>query len=158
MNATDAQRWSPRVTVAAVIRDAAGRHLLVEEAPQGTPVLNQPAGHLEPGESLIDAVVREVREETSRLFVPRALLGVYRWQVRPEGDTYLRFCFLGDAEETLDTPRDPDILGTRWLSASELSGGRHALRSPLVMQCVRDAEDSQGHPLSLLHELGIGDG
>jgi len=151
-------RWSPRVTVAAVIRDSAGRHLLVEEAPDGAPVYNQPAGHLEPGESLRDAVIREVREETCLAFCPTALLGIYRWQTRADGDTYLRFCFLGETDgEIAGQVRDPAILGLRWAEADELASGRLPLRSPLVMQCVRDAERGIAHPLDLLHDLETGD-
>ncbi len=148
-------RWSPRVTVAAVIRDAAGRHLLVEEAPDGSPVFNQPAGHLEAGESLCDAVIREVREETCLAFRPTALLGVYRWQTRADGDTYLRFCFLGDADgEIAGQARDPAILGLRWVGVDELHG--LPLRSPLVARCVQDAETGIACPLDLLRDLEPG--
>ena len=85
--------WAPHTTVAALIeRD--GRFLMVEESPDGGPtVFNQPAGHLEPGESLTQAVIRETREETGWGFIPHALIGIYRWQVPENGRTYLRFCF-----------------------------------------------------------------
>ena len=107
--------WSPRVTVAAVITDAEGRHLLVEESPDGSPVLNQPAGHLELGENLLDAVRREVLEETCHEFTPQGLVGVYQW-VAPSGDTYLRFCFHGGASDRLqDCELDPDITRAHWL-------------------------------------------
>lgn len=153
-------RWSPHITVAAVIRDSAGRHLLVEEAPDGTPVYNQPAGHLEPGESLHDAVIREVREETCRVFRPTALLGVYRWQTTAIGDTtYLRFCFLGETNSKIaNQTRDPTILGLRWAQPDELTSGYLPLRSPLVMQCVHDAERGITHPLDLLHDMETDDG
>jgi len=147
-------RWHPRVTVAAVIRDRLGRHLLVEEAPHGTPVLNQPAGHLEAGESLLDAVVREVREETCREFTPEALLGVYRWQIPPDGDTYLRFCFVGAAgEERPELTRDPDILDVHWVAEEDLDRIGPALRSPMVGLCIRDALAGQHYPLELLRDL-----
>ena len=140
--------------MAAVIMDPRGRHLLVEESPDGRNVYNQPAGHLEQGESLIEAVVREVREETCRAFTPRALLGVYRWQVSPDGDTYLRFCFLGEAGEELPgVRRDPDILGPRWATSADLEGGLTP-RSPLVRRCMRDAEAGRAFPLELLRDLG----
>ena len=158
MQSQQISAWHPHITVAAVIRDTTGRYLMGEEAPHGTPVLNQPAGHLEPGESLIEAVVREVREETCRVFVPDALLGVYRWQTTETGDTYLRFCFLGTAQTSTNGPRDPDILDTHWLDAEALASGRHALRSPMVMQCLRDAEAGKTYPLSLLHDLATGGG
>jgi len=147
-------RWHPRVTVAAVIRDSKGRYLLVDEQPDGELVLNQPAGHLENGESLLEAVVREVREETCREFSPHALLGIYRWRASAGGDTFLRFCFLGEAGPiNADLVRDPDILATHWLSPEELDGGPHTLRSPLVSRSIRDAERGQSFPLDLLVEL-----
>jgi ADP-ribose pyrophosphatase YjhB (NUDIX family) len=147
-------RWSPRVTVAAVITDPEGRHLLVEERPRGEQVYNQPAGHLEAGESLLDAVIREVREETCRAFEPRGLVGVYRWRVPPRGDTYLRFCFIGEAgPELADSVRDPDIIGTRWATPDEIDSGALPLRSPMVRQCMRDALARPAAPLILLQDL-----
>jgi len=147
-------RWHPRVTVAAVIRNSKGHYLLVEEQPDGDVVLNQPAGHLENGESLLDAVVREVREETCREFSPLALLGVYRWRASTHSDTFLRFCFLGEAgPEKADLVRDPDILATHWLSSGEIHNGPHSLRSPLVGRSIRDAERGQAFPLDLLVDL-----
>lgn len=147
-------RWHPRVTVAAVIRDPEGHYLLVEEQPDGDVVLNQPAGHLENGESLLDAVVREVREETCREFSPHALLGVYRWRASTHSDTFLRFCFLGEAgPEKADLVRDPDILATHWLSPDEIEHGPHNLRSPLVSRSIRDAEQGRAFPLDLLVDL-----
>lgn len=155
-NRDSRQRWTPRVTVAAVIRDEAGRHLLVEEAPRGHRVLNQPAGHLEPGESLVEAVIREVREETCHDFSPSGLVGVYQWRVSPEGPTYLRFCFIGSAKAIQACEYDPDILDTHWLHPDELASGRRALRSPMVMQCIRDTESGLSCPVGLLHALGSG--
>lgn len=150
------RRWSPRVTVAAVIRDEKGRHLLVEEAPQGKRVLNQPAGHLEPGESLVEAVIREVSEETCHDFSPAGLVGVYQWRVSAEGPTYLRFCFIGSAKAIQDCEYDPDIFDTHWLHPEELASGRWTLRSPMVMQCIRDAESGRSCPVGMLHALGSG--
>ena len=88
--------WRPSVTVAAVI-ERGGRFLLVEERIDGRLVLNQPAGHLDPGESLIAACRREVLEETAHAFEPRALVGVYRWHYAAKDVTFLRFCFAGEA-------------------------------------------------------------
>jgi len=147
-------RWHPRVTVAAVIVDQSGRHLLVEERPDEQLVLNQPAGHLEDGESLLEAVVREVREETCREFSPSALLGVYRWRTPTKADTFLRFCFIGGASEELPgLVRDPDILGTHWVHPEAL--GQHGLpaRSPLVSECMRDAAEGERYPLALFRDL-----
>ncbi len=130
--------WRPSVTVAAVIeRD--GRFLLVEEIQDGRRVLNQPAGHLDPGESLLQAVAREVLEETAHRFEPVALVGIYRWKYEPEDVTFLRFCFSGkvlgaDAGRKLDK----EIVALHWLAPAELRA-RHAMhRSPLVQQCVED--------------------
>jgi ADP-ribose pyrophosphatase YjhB (NUDIX family) len=145
--------WSPRVTVAAVIEHD-GRYLLVQERDQGRRVLNQPAGHLEPKESLLEAVIREVREETCRDFTPSGLIGVYRW-VSPAGLTFLRFAFAGKAGDSLPgCRRDPEIEGNLWLSEAELAARDDQLRSPLVLRCIRDARQGAPQPLSLLRDLG----
>lgn len=139
-------RWHPSVTVAAVIADGA-RYLLVEErTPEGLR-LNQPAGHLDPGESPLEGAVREALEETARRFVPEALLGVYlaRFQ-RPGRDgapdediTYLRFAFCGTAGDELPGRRyDAPIERTLWLTAEEIEAERARWRSPLVGRCVAD--------------------
>jgi phosphatase NudJ len=145
-------RWSPSVTVAAVIEDA-GRYLLVEEhTPEGLR-LNQPAGHLDPGESLLQAVVRETLEETARHFAPEALLGMYQARFQRPGQdvSYLRFAFCGTVGEAiagraLDTP----IVRTLWLSAEELRAEAARHRSPLVMRCVDDHLAGRRYPLETL--------
>jgi 8-oxo-dGTP pyrophosphatase MutT (NUDIX family) len=129
---------APDVTVAAVT-ETAGRFLLVEERINHRLVLNQPAGHVEHGETLFAAVVREVREETAWRFEPRSLLGVYLWRNPTSGRRTLRFAFTGavadhDAAQRLDR----GIVGTRWLSKLELEQRAAQLRSPLVLRCVRD--------------------
>lgn len=143
-------RWRPNVTVAAVIeRD--GRFLFVEEEVDGRRVLNQPAGHLEPGESLLAAVVREVREETGYRFLPRALLGVYRWHDERNGLTYLRFGFAGEAvESSAAAERDRGILALHWLSPTEVRAERARHRSPLVLACVEDHLAGRRFPLAVL--------
>lgn len=145
--------WSPAVTVAAVIeRD---RHfLLVEERPEGIPVINQPAGHLEPGESLQDAIIREVLEETGRPFRPTALIGVYLWPM-PTGDrTYLRFCFAGQAGEPIEAARiDSDIDANHWLTRDQVAAGELPARSPLVLRCIDDAVAGRSAGLELLQWL-----
>lgn len=145
--------WAPHVTVAAVIeRD--GRFLLVEELADGKAVLNQPAGHLEPGESLLAAVVRETHEETGHRFVPEALVGIYRWVHPGSGETMLRLCFCGEIEDRgPQYPLDPDILDTHWLTLAELDSGTHRMRSPLVRRCLDDYRAGRRSPLDLLHEL-----
>jgi len=130
--------WKPNVTVAAVLeRDQ--RFLVVEEETEDGVRINQPAGHLEAGESLVEAVVRETLEETAYRFVPQALVGIYQW-ARPQGDvTYLRFAFSGvEAGHIADRALDQGILRAVWLSVDELRACRGQHRSPLVMQCVED--------------------
>jgi 8-oxo-dGTP pyrophosphatase MutT (NUDIX family) len=139
--------------VAAVIEQD-DRYLLVQERDQGRRVLNQPAGHLEPDESLVEAVVREVLEETTRPFTPAGLIGVYRW-VSPSGLTFLRFAFTGTVGEPLaGRALDPDIEDTVWLSVRAVAARRSELRSPLVLRCIRDARQGQIQPLTALHDLG----
>jgi 8-oxo-dGTP pyrophosphatase MutT (NUDIX family) len=130
--------WRPSVTVAAVV-ERGGRFLLVEEEIDGRRVLNQPAGHLDPGESLVAACRREVLEETAHHFAPRALVGIYRWHYAPKDVTFLRFCFCGDVEGVEEgRALDRGIVAARWLSRDELTAKRPQHRSPLVAQCVRD--------------------
>lgn len=145
--------WSPHVTVAAIIRRQ-DRYLMVEEAPDGVPVLNQPAGHLEFGETLVEAIAREVIEETRRAFTPQGLSGVYQWTLPGSDRTYLRFCFLGSVGEPLPgKDLDPDITATHWLTLSQIRDGRFALRSPLVLTCIEDALDHPTLPLGVLHAV-----
>jgi 8-oxo-dGTP pyrophosphatase MutT (NUDIX family) len=130
--------WKPSATVAAVV-ERNGRFLLVEEPIDGRMVLNQPAGHLDPGESLVAACRREVLEETAHHFAPRALVGIYRWHYAPKDVTFLRFCFCGDVEGVEEgRALDRGIVAARWLSGDELMAQRAQHRSPLVAQCVRD--------------------
>jgi 8-oxo-dGTP pyrophosphatase MutT (NUDIX family) len=142
--------WKPSATVAAVVeRD--GRFLFVEERIDGRLVLNQPAGHLDPGESLVAACRREVLEETAHHFAPRALVGIYRWRYAPKDVTFLRFCFCGDLEG-FEAGRllDHGIVAARWLSLEELRAQKAQHRSPLVEQCVRDFLAGRRFSLELL--------
>lgn len=142
--------WRPSVTVAAVI-ERGGRFLLVEEAIDGQRVLNQPAGHLDPGESLVAACRREVLEETAHHFTPSALVGVYRWHYAPKDVTFLRFCFGGDVGAVEEgRALDHGIVAARWLSLDELVERRSQHRSPLVEKCVRDFLAGRRFPLELL--------
>jgi 8-oxo-dGTP pyrophosphatase MutT (NUDIX family) len=146
-------QWHPHVTVAAVAeRD--GRFLCVQETVDGRSVINQPAGHLEPGESLVDAVVRETLEETGWTFAPLGLVGLYRWRVSPDGATYLRLTFHGelvahDPTRALDTGIDSVL----WLSHTQLARAGSRLRSPLVLRSLADYLAGRRYPLSLLQEL-----
>ena len=129
--------WRPSVTVAAVIeRD--GKFLFVEEMQDGKRVLNQPAGHLDPGETLIAACAREVMEETAHRFEPAGLVGIYRWYYKPADATFLRFCFSGKVLGVENAPLDKEILGLQWLNVQELKDRAAQHRSPLVQQCVDD--------------------
>ncbi len=142
--------WKPNVTVAAVVeRD--GRFLLVEEETDDGLRFNQPAGHLDEGESLLAACAREALEETAWNFTPTALVGVYQWP-RPQRDiTYLRFAFCGElgaheAERVLDE----GILRAVWLTPEEIRASADRHRSPLVWQCVSDWLAGRRFPLDLI--------
>lgn len=147
-------RWSPSVTVAAII-ESTGRYLLVEEhTPEGLK-LNNPAGHLDPAESPLQGVVREALEETARVFVPDALVGVYlsRFQrpAREEDVTYLRFAFCGRVGEAIaGRTLDDGIVRTLWLTADEIRAASGRLRSPLVLRCVEDHAAGRRFALDLL--------
>ena len=141
--------WKPSATVAAVVeRD--GRFLFVEERSEGRLVLNQPAGHLDPGESLIAACRREVLEETAHHFEPTALVGIYRWHYAPKDVTFLRFCFHGRIEGVADRPLDREIVALHWLSLEELRERAAQHRSPLVQRCVDDYLSGRRFPLEIL--------
>ena len=147
-------RWKPNVTVAAVIeRD--GRFLLVEEDTSDGIRLNNPAGHLDPGESPIQACVREVLEETAFDFKPSALLGIYMnrfVRTRTGSDiTYLRFAFTGDLGQHHAQQRlDEGIVRTVWLTYEELQASAHLHRSPVVLQSIGDYLAGQRFDLNLI--------
>ena len=144
--------WRPNVTVAAIIeRD--GRFLLVEEETSDGLQLNQPAGHLEPNESLLAAVTRETLEETAYEFTPEALTGIYRW-CKPQSDlTYLRFAFAGtlgahDPERTLDD----GIVQAVWLTRAEIAASVARHRSPLVLRCVDDYLAGKRYTIKVIND------
>jgi len=141
--------WKPDVTVAAVI-ERSGRFLLVEERIRGRLVLNQPAGHLEDGEGLLDAVVRETLEETAWHFTPESLLGIYQWR-SPRGHTTLRFAFTGSVQGyDAQRPLDPPIVTTHWLAREEIAQRSTRLRTPLVLRCIEDFLAGRRLPLEAL--------
>ena len=151
-------RWKPSVTVAAVIeRD--GRFLLVEEHTAEGLRLNNPAGHLDPGEGPLEGVVRETLEETTHAFTPTALVGVYlsRFQRpgragQPDEDiTYLRFAYSGELGDALPgRTLDTGIVRTLWMTPEEIRANAARLRSPLVLRCMEDHLAGQRYPLSLV--------
>jgi 8-oxo-dGTP pyrophosphatase MutT (NUDIX family) len=145
--------WKPDVTVAAVAeRD--GEFLLVEERAGGRLVLNQPAGHLEDGESFLDAVVRETFEESGWRFRPESIVGIYMWRPDASGRSYLRIAFSGALEGCeLRRPPDRAIVRLRWLSQAQLADPALRLRSPLVLRCVEDYLAGIRYPCSLISHL-----
>jgi ADP-ribose pyrophosphatase YjhB (NUDIX family) len=146
--------WKPHVTVAAVI-ERNGEFLMVEEIADQQAVYNQPAGHLEDGESFIDAIIREVQEETAWQFMPNAITGIYRWRKPDEGKTFVRVCFTGALGEHSPTQQlDEGIIAAPWLPRSELLAlpSSH-LRSPMVKLCMEDYLAGKRYPLDMITEL-----
>lgn len=148
-------RWKPNVTVAAIIeRD--GRYLLIEEeTPEGLR-LNNPAGHLDPAESPAQACAREALEETTHLFTPTHLVGVYlsRFQRQSTGEdiTYLRLAFGGELGEAQPgRSLDAGILRTVWMTPEEVRASQERHRSPLVLRCIEDHLAGQRHALEVIH-------
>jgi 8-oxo-dGTP pyrophosphatase MutT (NUDIX family) len=142
--------WKPNVTVAAVIEQNQ-RFLLVREQVDKSIVINQPAGHLEPEESLETAVRREVLEETGYKFEPSHVIGIYLLARPAQQTSFLRICFSGTCD--LDSSAqilDHDILSTVWLSRQELLAHDEPLRSALVLRCIDDYLAGHRHPLELL--------
>lgn len=145
----------PELTVAAVVEQN-GRYMLVEEHVSGRLVLNQPAGHVERGESLVEAVVREALEETAWSFVPEAIVGVYLWG--PEGvqNPFLRVAFSGrctahDSQRTLDDGIERVV----WMSRPDMTARSDRLRSPMVLRAVDDYERGSRYPIGLFQDLAV---
>ena len=150
--ATTKDRPLPAVTVATLVhRD--GRFLVVREDADGEVVINQPAGHLEPGETLLAAAVRETLEETAWQVRVTALLGIYDYTA-PDGKTYIRHCFVAEpVSEVSGQALDNGILEALWLSYEEIADQGLALRSPMVLKCLDDYRRGQHFPLSLITSL-----
>ena len=143
--------WKPNVTVAAVIeRD--GRFLMIEERTEDGEMFNQPAGHLDPGESLIEGAIRETLEESAYAFAPTALLGIYQYHHESNDTTYLRFAFTGEVTGH-DPARalDEGIIRAAWLTVNEIRGHGTRHRTPLVMRCIEDYLAGRRYPLDLIH-------
>ena len=145
--------WKPHLTVAAVIEHG-GRFLLVQERISGQSVYNQPAGHLEDNESLVDAVVRETLEETAWHFRPEAIIGIYRWRHPDNQESFIRVSFRGQAlYHDPDAGLDDCIERTLWLTAEEIRQQQERLRSPMVMRSIDDYLSGKSWPLTLLTDI-----
>lgn len=141
------------VTVSAVIEHD-GRFLMIEEMASGSRVINQPAGHLEENETFVEAVTREVKEETGIDFVPGELVGIYRHRQADIGRTWLRVAFTGAVAGSTDPqPIDKVILAASWMSAEDIRAAQTRHRSPQVLQSLNDYVAGQRAPLSLISEL-----
>lgn len=154
------QRPHIHLTVAAIVEDK-GKFLLVEEHDKNAShypddkqtVLNQPAGHVELNENIIDAVIRETLEETAWHFTPKVVTGIYRWQ-HPDGALYVRHCFYGEVSQHDKTRTlDEGIVSTTWLTLADIKQQSPRHRSPLVLRCIEDYLSGQYYPLSIYHDL-----
>ena len=154
MHAVDPKFARPRVTVAAIV-EAAGRFLLVEERDaQNRLVINQPAGHVEAGESLPEALIRETYEETGWRVEPRALVGAYLWSTADASISYLRIAIAAVAErQDAEAVLDDGIERPLWLTRDELADCRERHRSELVLRCVDDFLSGEAYPLAALKSL-----
>jgi 8-oxo-dGTP pyrophosphatase MutT (NUDIX family) len=153
MSYREGRFWQPDVTVATVVVRE-GRVLCVEERVNGDIVINQPAGHLEPDESLADAALREAREETGWDVRLTGFVGAYQWKAPETGRHYLRFAFAADPLR-LDPSRklDEGIVRACWMTPTELLEATPRHRSPLVWQVVADYLAGRRHPLSMLQHI-----
>ena len=144
--------WTPHVTVATLIqRD--NKFLLVEELINNKEVLNQPAGHVEANETLVEAAIRETLEETGWTIEPTALLGFYTYTTRCKTMTFYRTTFIAEALSfDPEYKLDSDILRTHWMSLEEIKAHESVLRSPIVLKCTEDFCAGQHFPLSTIEE------
>jgi len=146
-------QWRPHTTVAAIVEQD-GKFLLVEEHTERGNRFNQPAGHLEDNESLLQAVVRETLEETAYEFKPQSLLGVYHWKHAHNETTYLRFAYIGSVSNHQPLlALDNGIIRAVWMTIDEIRSRQLQLRSPQVLTCFEDYLRGQKFPLSVLTHL-----
>jgi 8-oxo-dGTP pyrophosphatase MutT (NUDIX family) len=142
--------WTPHATVAVIAEDSRGRFLLVEEVSHGKVVFNQPAGHIEENEAILDAVHRETLEETGWEIEPTHFLGVYTYKAPANGVTYFRFCYAARAVRQATQELDDDIIAPHWLTLEEIRQLGDKLRSPLVLQCIEDYRNGRQFPLDVV--------
>jgi 8-oxo-dGTP pyrophosphatase MutT (NUDIX family) len=142
--------WLAHSSVATIV-EKDGLFLMVEETDQGRTVFNQPAGHLEQGETLFAAAVRETLEETAWLVELDSLLGLYHYPA-PNGVTYIRHCFVATPlEHRAGQPLDTGIIAAHWLSADTILASDFKARSPIVQRVLRDYLAGTRYPLALIH-------
>ncbi|SFR48519.1 ADP-ribose pyrophosphatase YjhB, NUDIX family [Marinobacter daqiaonensis] len=144
--------WTPHATVAVIVEDDQGRFLLVEEVVEGRRVFNQPAGHIEEGESVIQAARREALEETGWRVEPHAFLGMYRYVAPANGVTYFRFCFAAHPRRHVTDELDDGIVAAHWLPLEEIRQLGERLRSPMVLDCILDYRKGRRFPLDVIVE------
>lgn len=143
-------RFMPRVTVATIV-ESQGRFLLVEEQVNGQTVFNQPAGHLEADESLIQAALRETLEETGWEVELTGLIGLYLYPSRNNGITYQRVCFAAKPrQQRADAVLDEGIIAAHWLTREQVLACRERWRSPMVLRCIDDYLEGVRGPLALI--------
>ena len=149
--------WKPNTTVAAIVEQD-GKFLLVEEDTADGVRFNQPAGHLERGESLLQAVIRETREESAYRFEPQALLGIYQWHHPQKDITYMRYAFIGAvSDHDPQQPLDSGIRRALWMSLEDIRACRAQHRSPQVLACIEHYLAGQRFPLNLITHIERGE-
>ena len=142
--------WKPNVTVASIV-ELDGKFLMIEEESPSGPVLNQPAGHLEPNEGMRDAVIRETLEETGYQFTPRSVVGSYLWHNADNETTYFRTTFFGTVEkEPIHISLDDGIIRALWMSHDEIKADQARLRSPIILESIRDYQNGSSYPLDVV--------
>jgi len=146
-------QWKPHATVAAIVEQH-GKFLLVEETTDRGNRFNQPAGHLEDNEAIIDAVIRETLEESAYTFTPESLLGIYHWKHEHNDTTYLRFAFIGSvSNHQPDLALDNGIIRAVWMSLDEIRSQAGLMRSTQVITCIEDYLSGKRYPLELIKHL-----
>ena len=145
--------WKPNTTVAAIIEQD-NKFLLVEEKTDRGNRFNQPAGHLEDGETLIQAVIRETMEESAYEFTPTFLLGVYQWKHSHNDNTYMRFAFIGNVSVHYPMQAlDDGIIRAVWMTIDEIREKQNLMRSPQVLTCIEDYLAGKRYPLEVVTHL-----